>query len=90
MDETGGASFTFGCSWNKYNKTCKYALSKQNGVKKFEKVSKAGDIKEESEVAKAVHKLADDLSPLCKKYAPESYQNMIGMYLGYKGCAKIS
>ena len=78
-DETGGASFSFGCTFNTHNKTCKYALSQH--AHKFEKVSKNGDPNEQSEVAKAVNKLADDVSPFCKIYAPESYKNMIGMYL---------
>ena len=50
-------------------------------MKKFEKVSKTGDVKEESEVAKAVQKLADDVSPFHEIFAPESYKNMTGMYL---------
>ena len=82
-EEYGGASFTFGCSWSMYFDGCKYGkggLSRD--INKF-RLAKEADAKEESVVAEAVHRLADDISPMYKKYAPESYRNMTGMCSGH-------
>ena len=82
-EEYGGASFTFGCSWSMYFDGCKYGkggLSRD--INKF-RLAKEADAKEESVVAEAVHRLADDISPMYKKFAPESYRNMTGMCSGH-------
>ena len=62
---------------------CKYGkggLSRD--INKF-RLAKEADAKEESVVAEAVHRLADDISPMYKKFAPESYRNMTGMCSGH-------
>ena len=77
-EEYGGASFTFGCSWSMYWDGCKYGKSSPaRDVNKF-RLSKDADAKEESAIAEACHRLADDISPIYKQLAPESYRNMTG------------
>ena len=79
-DKTGGASFTFGCSIGYYN-CCKFGPGNPdrdielNSKFKLEKNSPNQQI----ELAETVHNLADDISPIFKAYAPDSFQNMTGM-----------
>ena len=80
-EEYDGASYTFGCSWSMYFDGCKYGKGgiKSNNINKF-RLAKEADDKEESDVAENMHRLADIISPLYKRVAPKSYQNMTGMY----------
>ena len=78
-DEWSGASYTFGCSWSMYFDGCKYGKGGLNtNINKF-RLSTTADRKEESEVAEAMHRLADDITPLYAKVAPQSYANMTGI-----------
>ena len=59
---------------------CKYGKGGNNShINKF-RLAKEADDKEESDVAENMHRLADIISPLYKRVAPKSYQNMTGMY----------
>ena len=51
-----------------------------SNINKF-RLSKTADRKEESEVAEAMHKLADDITPLYARVAPQSFANMTGKAL---------
>ena len=76
-----GASYTFGCSWSMYLGGCKYGKGGLNpSINKF-RMSNSASAKEESEVAEAMHRLADDITPLYAKVAPQSFANMTGMPL---------
>ena len=75
-EEYDGASYTFGCSWSMYFDGCKYGKGGLNSnINKF-RLAKEADDKEESDVAENMHRLADIISPLYKRVAPKSYQNM--------------
>ena len=82
QNETGGASFTFGCSTGYYN-CCKFGPG--NPDRNIELNSKfkleGNTLTQKREIAETVHKLADDISPIFKAHAPDSFQNMTGMCL---------
>ena len=79
-DDFGGASYTFGCSWSEFQNGCKYGNGRQDrNINKFRLSTTADSEKEsekESEVAEAMHRLSDDISPLYAQVAPDSFANM--------------
>ena len=85
-NKTGGASFSFGCSKHLFYSCCKFA--KGNPERNIEKAKfqlERRNQKQESEIAKIIHSLADDLSPTLKANAPDAYRNMTGMCLNLRG-----
>ena len=74
-----GASFTFGCSWKNFYKTCKFGFGNPSNHKDKFKMSKIATKADKMEVEQYVHLLADTISPMYKEIAPTSYQNMTGM-----------
>ena len=93
QNETGGASFTFGCSTGLHYQCCKFGYGNPDRNielnSKFKLLGKSK--KEKIEIAETVNDLADELSPIFKAHAPDSFKNMTGMYLNLRVniCKKI-
>jgi hypothetical protein len=87
QNQTGGASFTFGCSVHKYYKCCKFGPGNPDrNIELNSKFKLTGKTKQEQkEIAKTIHNLADDIAPIFKAHAPDAYGNMTGMCLNLRG-----
>ncbi|KAG5885319.1 hypothetical protein JTB14_020691 [Gonioctena quinquepunctata] len=68
-ENTCGASFTFGCSWSMYYNGCKFTRSRE--VRKFRLTEKS----EEMFVEEKLQKLTNNLSPMYRSLAPQSFKN---------------
>ena len=74
-ENSGGASFTFGCSWSMYFNLCKYARSKidsQGNIRKFKLLKED----EESTLESHLQYLATVLSPVYERTVPHAFDNM--------------
>ena len=65
-----GASYTFGCSWTMYHNTCKFCRS--SDIHKF----KLSDESAEGDLANICEELTNNVAPVYKKLAPDSFNNM--------------
>eukprot|EP00794_Sanderia_malayensis_P012319 gene12319-13590_t len=69
--ETCGASFSFGCSWSMYYNGCKFGNSTSPRKYRLQNPEK------ESEVEHLLAGIATKFAPICKKFAPRAYANMV-------------
>lgn len=82
MDESsGGASFSFGCSWSMYFNACKFSRSRVQP--KLFKLSEAKD--EERFIEEKLQSLADNAAEKLRVAAPAIYHNQT--LLAYKSQA---
>ena len=66
----GGASYTFGCSWNMFHNMCKFCRS--NDVHKY----KLTESSAEGDLAKICENITDQVTPIHYNLAPDSFNNM--------------
>ena len=78
LNENCGASFTFGCSFNFYFNSCKFAKGGRNpeNIRKF-KLEKEASLGDEQALEMTLDNLATLISPLFARVAPNAYANMI-------------
>ena len=73
--EEGGASYSFGCSYNYFNGSCKFWNSgEEPRTFNLNKTKKKG--KEEEDLKALCDKLSDCVAPLLEDLAPDCHQNM--------------
>ncbi|XP_065651678.1 uncharacterized protein LOC100213294 isoform X1 [Hydra vulgaris] len=70
VEESQGASFSFGCSWSMFFDGCKF--TKSTNARKF----KMQDPVKEEEIEKVLQEMTTQVSPLLKIWAPKCYENM--------------
>ncbi|KAL5250071.1 hypothetical protein ACHWQZ_G015966 [Mnemiopsis leidyi] len=76
-EETGGACFSFGCSWSMYFNGCKFANSRNPKKFKLDEKSKTYDARKEEQVECIMQALATDVGALYKTLAPKAYFNQV-------------
>lgn len=76
--ENEGQSYTFGCSWSLYNHSaCKFSKSYTTGARKFRITGgNQAVVPAEEELETICHQLADQVAPLHRLLAPDSFNNM--------------
>lgn len=85
-ETTGGGSFSFGCSKHLFYNCCKFGGGRtEPNIEKAKFKLDGKNKKQESEIAKIIHSLADTLAPTLKENAPDAYRNMTGMCLNLRG-----
>ena len=72
-EDTGGASFSFGCSWSYHYNGCKYRRSNTVDVRNF----KLKNPTEEDMLRSTLQELGTDISVLLKEFAPDAHSNMV-------------
>ncbi len=73
LQQQGGASFSFGCSWNYYMGMCKFARSSKKSARKF-RLRKDGEV---DDLESILQHLATEMALLYKRMAPVSYGNQV-------------
>jgi len=64
-----GASYSFGCSWNVYSDSCKYAKSYTRITRKYRLANESQEEEMEAQ--------ADDMGDILSRMASDAYQNLI-------------
>ena len=64
-----GASYSFGCSWNVYRGSCKYAKSSTRIIRKYRLANESQEEEMEAQ--------ADDMGDILSRMASDAYQNLI-------------